>query len=142
MEQTNNEITEVKFTQNEILNGLMAMDEKARQTMRNVTLDQLDLIANNAEYLQQVYTMCDENIAAYQRMKDAAKVFVEVINNQKEKGCETVIDDMVEKYKGFSREEKLEFSKRMMDVTQLENSLDLFNYNWNKLMNKIKGVNI
>ena len=49
---------------------------------------------------------------------------------------------MVAKYEGFSREEKLEFSKRMMDVTQLENSLDLFNYNWNKLMNKFKGVNI
>lgn len=142
MEQANNEITAVKFTQDEILNGLMAMDEKARQTMRNVTLDQLDLIANNTEYLQQVYTMCDENIVAYQRMKDVAKVFVEVINNQKEKGYQAVIDDMVEKYEGFSREEKLEFSKRMMDVTQLENSLDLFNYNWNKLMNKIKGVNI
>ena len=34
IENTNNKITETKFTQNDVLKGLMAMDEELRQYIR------------------------------------------------------------------------------------------------------------
>ena len=142
MEQKNNEITEVKFTQNDILAGLMAMDEETRQAISTITLDQLDSIANNPEYLQYIHNTCDAYITAYQKMKDAVNIFIEAINNQKEKGFEMVIDDMIKKYKGFSREERLEFNTKLLKVTDIENSVDTFKYTWNKFMNTLNGMKV
>ena len=113
MEHTNNEITEVKFTQNDILNGLMAMDEELRQFIGNITLEQLDSLANNLEYLEHTYKTFDVYIAGYQKMKEAVKVFVETINEQKENSCSVVIAELAEQYKNLSVEEKTEFCKQL-----------------------------
>ena len=83
MENTNNKITETKFTQNDVLKGLMAMDEESRQFIGNITLEQLDSLANNPEYLQHTYKTFDIYIAGYQNMKEAVKVFVDKIMNRK-----------------------------------------------------------
>ena len=113
MENTNNKITETKFTQNDVLKGLMAMNEELREFLGNITLEQLDSLANNLEYLEHMYKTFDVYIAGYQKMKEAVKVFVEIINEQKENSCGVVIAELAEQYKNLSVEEKTEFCKQL-----------------------------
>ena len=46
-------------------------------------------------------------------MKEAVKVFVEIINEQKENSCGVVIAELAEQYKNLSVEEKTEFCKQL-----------------------------
>ena len=48
-----------------------------------------------------------------------------------------MIDNLAEVYKGLSREERLEFSKIISEESNLENSLDMFKFQWGKLMNTL-----
>ena len=47
---------------------------------------------------------------------------------------------MIEKYEGFSREEKLEFNTKLLEATNVENSIDTFRHIWNKFMNTLSGI--
>ena len=50
---------------------------------------------------------------------------------------------MANTYKELSREERLEFSKRIAQESTLENSLDMLDYNWKHLLGTIqKAVNV
>lgn len=138
--KTKNEIQAVKFTRDDILKGLMRLDDNRRQAISNISLEQLSGMVNNPKYLQEVYNNCDTYIVGYQKMKDAIKDFVEMVHIEKFKGKTGTIDDMVEKYKNFSREDRLKFNKKLLDVSELENSVDTFKYAWNKLMKTLNAV--
>ena len=69
----------------------------------------------------------------WQRAKEAITEFME---KQQEQTTENVIEDMVGIYKDLSREERLEFSKKLQDEENILNSLDMLKYSWGKLVNK------
>ena len=58
------------------------------------------------------------------------------MEKQQEQTTENVIEDMVRIYKDLSREERLEFSKKLQDEENILNSLDMLKYSWGKLVNK------
>ena len=81
------------------------------------------------------FTNCQrwEYITMWQRAKEAITEFME---KQQEQTTENVIEDMVGIYKDLSREERLEFSKKLQDEENILNSLDMLKYSWGKLVNK------
>lgn len=138
-----NEIKEtqkIKFLQEDILNALLALDEEQRSSLMNLNYASVIEVANNAEYLSKVYKACDDGIRNYQMLKESVKVFVDTLEEHKRKGVEHTIDVMIENYKGFSREEKLEFNKKLLDTTSIESSMDNFKYTWGKFLETLSGA--
>ena len=142
MEQINNKITEVKFTQNDILKGMLLLDDKKRNAMSAISVDHLTALLNDKEELNSFYILCNDYIMAYDAMKQAVDKLDIAVHKQKENKCEAVIAELAEQYKNFSREERLELCKKLAEASNLENSLDMFKYSWNKFMNTLKGVKV
>lgn len=140
MEDTNKEITETKFTQNDVLKGMLVLDDKLKNAMSPITLENLTTIINDEEQLNGFYMYCNNYIMVYNDMKRAVEKLAKVVHKQKEKGCEVVIADMAEQYKNLSREGRLELCKRLAESSNLENSLDMLSYSWNKLIVKLCGT--
>lgn len=134
------ETQELNFTQEDILNALLTLDEETRSSLMNLNYAGVIELANNEEYLHKVYQTCDDGIRNYQMLKESVKVFIDTLEEHKRKGVEHTIDVMIENYKGFSREEKLEFNKKWLQETNIENSLDNFKYTWNKFMETLSSV--
>lgn len=138
-----NEIKEtqkIKFSQEDILNTLLALDEEQRSSLMNLNYAGVIEVANNAEYLSKVYQTCDDYIRSYQMLKESVKLFIDTLEEHKTKGVEHTIDTMVNHYKGFSREEKLEFNKKLLDATSIESSMDNFKYTWGKFLETLSGA--
>lgn len=138
-----NEITEtkeLKFTQEDILKTLVALDEEMRSSLMMIDNSKLVEMANNSEYLREVYQTFDWYISMYQSLKNATLAFVSELERQKVNGVEQTIDTMIEHYKGLSREEKLEFNKKWLEETDFENSMDNFKYACSKLINSISNL--
>lgn len=70
-----------------------------------------------------------------EEMKDAIYEFLDIIHNQTTK---SVIDDMANIYKELSREERLEFCKKIAEESTIENRLDMIDYNWKHLIGTIQ----
>lgn len=134
------ETQELNFTQEDILNALLTLDEETRNSLMNLNYAGVIEVANNAQYLSKVYQVCDDGIRNYQMLKESIKVFIDTLEEHNKKGVEHTIDVMIENYKGFSREEKLEFNKKLLDATSIENSMDNFKYTWGKFMETLSGV--
>lgn len=128
MENTNNKITETKFTQNDVLKGMLALDDKQRNAMSAISIDHLTTLLNDEEELNKFYVYCNNYVIAYHDMKRSVEILAETVHKQKEKSCEVVIADMAEQYKRFSREERLELCKRLAEALNIENSLDMLSY--------------
>ena len=140
MEQINNKITEVKFTQNDILKGMLLLDDKKRNAMSAISIDQLTMLLNDEEELNKFYVLCNDYIFAYGAMRCAVEELTKAVHKQNE--CDTVITELAEQYKTLSREDRLELCKRLAELSNTENSLDMFSYSWNKFMNTLRGVNV
>ena len=140
MENKKNTITETKFTQNDVLKGMLVLDDKKRNAMSAISVDQLAMLLNNEEELNKFYVYCNDYIMAYGNMRCAVEELKKVVHKQKENRWDTVIAEIAEQYKNFSREEKLELCKQLAEKSNLENSLDMLNYSWNKLLAKLCGA--
>ena len=78
---------------------------------------------------------CDKYIVGWHRAKEAIQEF---LGKLQEQTTENVINEIADVYKNFSREERLEFSKKIAEESNLENSLDMFDYNWKHLIGNLK----
>ena len=128
------------YTENDIMKVIMQMTEENRIALLSIGFEALISIANNTESAQNALENCDKYIAGWKRTKEAIAEFVEKKNGQT---TENVITEMANTYKELSREERLEFSKRIAQESTLENSLDMLDYNWKHLLGTIqKAVNV
>lgn len=121
------------YTENDIMKILMHMTPENRIALLSMGFETLINIANNSESAQCALDNCDKYIEAWQRAKESITEFME---KQQEQTTENVIEDMVGIYKDLSREERLEFSKKLQDEENIINSLDMLKYSWGKLVNK------
>ena len=133
------ETQEQKYSQEDILNALLALDEEQRSSLMRTDYLKLAEMANNLQYLREVYQTFEWYIGMYQSLKNATLAFVSELQRQKAKGVEHTIDTMMEHYKGFSREERLEFNKKLLDATSIESSMDNFKYTWGKFLETFLG---
>ena len=140
MEHNNNEIKEIRFTQNDILKQqLLLPDGVTKEVIANLTVEQLMPLVNDRDYLNKVCDYCDVCAERYRELKDSIIIFVDELEKQKESGTETTIKSMIDTYKDFSREDKLEFYKKLMESTNLESSLDNLGYTWSKFLKQLVG---
>ena len=121
------------YTENDIMKILMHMTPENKIALLSMGFETLINIANNFESAQCALDNCDKYITMWQRAKEAITEFME---KQQEQTTENVIEDMVGIYKDLSREERLEFSKKLQDEENILNSLDMLKYSWGKLVNK------
>ena len=140
MEQINNKITEVKFTQNDILKGMLLLDDKKRNAMSAISVDHLTALLNDEEELNKFYEYCNNYVIAYHDMQKSVERLAEILHRQKESGSDVAIVDVVEQFKCLSEDGRLEFFKAITNATDVENPLDLLNYSWNRLVYTLRGI--
>lgn len=133
-----NEIKKAKFTEEQVMNAIMQMDSEQRKMLYANTFDTVMELANNPEYLKQSLNAYYVNAWLYINAIESVKAFIEKLNNQ-ENTTPSVIDNLAEVYKGLSREERLEFGKIISDENNIINSLDMFKYEWNKMLNRFSA---
>lgn len=127
--------TELLFTNENIMKTLIKMTPENKDALLEFNFESLRYIANDVESAKNAVENCDKYIVGWQRAKEAIQEFLEKIHEQT---TENIIDEMVSAYKNFSREERLEFSKKIAEESNLENSLNLFNYNWKHFVNTLQ----
>lgn len=132
MEENN---TELLFTDDDIMKALMKMSPEYKEALLAFGFESLRFIANDTESAKNAVENCDKYIVGWKKAKEAIYEFFEMIHNQT---TECVIDEMANTYKELSREERLEFSKKIAGESTLENSLDMLDYNWKHLLGTIQ----
>lgn len=134
MEENN---TELLFTDENIMKAIMKTSPENRRYILSISYNDLFSVANSSEYAQNFINVCDEYIEGYIKMKDAICEFLEKIHEQ---SSEDVITEMVNNYKDLSREERLEFNKKLKEESTIENKLDMFDYDWKHLIDSLQKV--
>lgn len=125
------------YTENDIMKVIMQMTEENRIALLSIGFEGLISIANNTESAQIALENCDKYIAGWQRTKEAIAEFVEKKNGQM---TGHVLDEMANAYKELSREEQLEFCKRISGESTIENKLDMLNYSCKNLIDALQKV--
>ena len=119
---------------------MLVLDDKKRNAMSAISIENLTALLNDEDELNRFYRYCNNYVITYYDLQRSVEKLAETVHKQKESGSEAVIADMVKQYNNFSREEKLELCRRLAEASNLENSLDMFGYNWNKLLSNICGI--
>lgn len=137
MEENNKEFT---FTDENIMKALMKTTPENRRNLLAMEYNNLFYIANISEYAQRSLEICDEYIEGYKKIKEGICEFLEKIQEQT---TESVFDEMANVYKDLSREERLEFCKKIAGESTIENKLDMLNYSCKHLIDTLqKAVNV
>lgn len=123
------------YTENDIMKVIMQMTEENRIALLSIGFEGLISIANNTESAQNALENCDRHIAGWQRTKEAIAEFVEKKNGQT---IGHVLDEMANAYKELSREEQLEFCKKISGESTLDTTLDLLNNNLQQLLETLQ----
>lgn len=134
MEENNKEFT---FTDENIMRALMKTTPENRRNLLAMEYNNLFYMANISEYAQRSLEICDEYIKGYKKIKEGICEFLEKIQEQT---TENVVTEMANVYKELSREERLEFCKRLQEESNLENSLDLFEHTCKNMISKLQKV--
>lgn len=88
MENTNNKIEETKFTQNDVLKGLLALDEETVNSLPQTSIEKLIAFVNDEDEINKYYMGCDAYIMVCNDTKKAISELITELHRQKEKGCE------------------------------------------------------
>ena len=134
MEENN---TELLFTDENIMKAIMKISPENRKYILSIAYNDLFSVANSSEYTQNFINICEQYIEGYTKMKDVICEFLEKIHEQ---SSEDVITEMVNNYKDLSREERLEFNKKLKEESTIENKLDMFDYDWKHLIDSLQKV--
>lgn len=132
MEEKN---TELLFTDENILKALMKTSPENRRNLLAMEYNNLFYMANDSECAQRSLEICDEYIEGYRKIKDGICEFLEKIQEQ---ATENAITEMTNIYKELSREERLEFCKKLQEESTIENSLDMFEHTWKSMISKLQ----
>lgn len=137
METTNNTNVKSICTEKDVLIALSKLDGEYRKLLGTQSLDNLVKLVNDKGHRDAVIENLDWCINTYPKVKVAVcKMCTLALNEKTQKAIDKKIADMVENYKGFSREERLKFSEKLGEVKKLDDSLDELKYSWNRLWNK------
>ena len=137
MEENNKEFT---FTDENIMKALMKMSPENRRNLLAMEYNNLFYMANISEYAQRSLEICDEYIEGYKKIKEGICEFLE---NIQEQTTGHVLDEMANAYKELSREEQLEFCKKISGESTLDTTLDLLSNNLQHLLGTLqKAVNV
>lgn len=134
MEESN---TDLLFTDENIMKAITKISPENRKYILSIAYNDLFSVANSSEYAQNFINICEQYIEGYTKMKDVICEFLEKIHEQ---SSEDVITEMIENYKNLSREERLEFNKKIVAENTLENSLDMLSYDWKHLIDSLQKV--
>lgn len=132
----NNEIKELKYTEEQVMKALMQMTPEQRQILYGNSIQNLMEIANSEEYAQRAIDYYTQQADAYAVAVNLIKEFVTALHNQNN-STENVIESMAEIYKGMSREERLQFSEMIAKEGDLDNSLDMLKSTWRKFLSHL-----
>ena len=137
--EENNKIQKTKYTEEQVMKALMQMSPELKEALVSNSIANLMTIANDTEFAISVIKKGMEYVKSYKNGVKWILQFIELLSKQ-ENDTENVVDTMAELYKGLSREERLEFNVKLAEISDLENSLDTFKYQWNKLVNKVRSI--
>ena len=130
----NNEIKEIKYTEEQVMKALMQMTPEERDILFFYNINSIMELANNEEFatetLNSWVVSANSHIAAIK----AVLQFIELLRKQQDDNTVNMIESMAEIYKGLSREERLQFSERISKESDLDNSLDMLKSTWRKFL--------
>ena len=132
----NNSKNEKLYTEEQVIRAIMQMQPEQREFLFSTKFENIMGLANNPDYAKYVVWYYAKYAELCLNALETVKEFVELIHNQ-DNTTETVINNMAEYYKGLSREERLEFGKKIAKESELENSLDLFKFQFGKLLSRL-----
>lgn len=135
----NNNIRENQYTEEQVMKVLMKMQPEYREMLFFNPFEIVMRLANDQEYVKNTIETYAKYADIYMYGIEVVKAFKELLNNQDNTDNPTgnVIDNLAKLYIGLSRDERLEFAKRMAEESNLDNSLDLLKYQWGKLLNTL-----
>lgn len=129
METKNNTVSKPLFTEKDVLIALAKMDENKRIWLDKQSLESLVKLVNDKEFRDTTFESIECHMNAFSEYKLAIKEMCTLTVNEKiHKPVSKKMADMVENYKGFSREERLEFYKRLVKEKTPENYTDETKY--------------
>ena len=137
--EENNKIQEVKHTEEQVMKALMQMSPELKEALLSNSIANLMTIANDTEFAINVIKQGMEYVKSYKNGVKGIIQFIELLSKQ-ENDEKNVVDTMAELYEGLSREERLEFNVKLVEMRDLEDSLDTLKYQWNKLVNKVRST--
>lgn len=137
MEEKN---TELLFTDDDIMKALMKMSPEYKEALLAFGFESLRFIANDTESAKNAVENCDKYIVGWQRAKEGIREFLGKIQEQT---TGHVLDEMANVYKELSREEQLEFCKKISEESTIDTTLDLLSDNLQHLLGTLqKAVNV
>ena len=132
----NNEIKEMQYTEEQVMRALMQMTPEVKEVLLSSSINSVMELANNEEFAKSTINTWIVYANAYIDAIKAVLQFIELLSKQQDDVTVNVIEAMAEQYKGMSREERLQFSERIAEESDLNNSLDMLKSTWRKFLSR------
>lgn len=131
-----NEIKELKYTEEQVMRALMQMTPENREILLQCRLSEIIGLVNYDEIKRTILDEWNTIAKAYESAIKSVNQLVELLASQ-DNSTTSAIELMAEQYKGMSREERLQFSERIAEESDLDNSLDLSKSTWRKFLSRL-----
>ena len=130
------ENNEIKYTEEQVMNALLQMTPETKAVLFSSNINSIMELANNEEFAKDTLNSWVVYANAYIDAIKAVLQFIELLHIQ-ENNTVNVIESMAEIYKRLSREERLQFSERIAEESDLNNSLDMLKSTWRKFLSHL-----
>ncbi len=123
-----------QFTQEEILQALLKMDEIYRNNIMYLDFKDIEDFANdkNGIFRDELLSCLDDYINTNMAIKESFLQFAELLEAKPD--TNTKIKSMLDWYEGLDSKQRLTFNAGLSEKNTLLDSVNSFRYSWNKLL--------
>lgn len=136
-----NQENKKEYSYEEIMAAINKMEPDLVQSLLEIGYSGIEEAVNekNDKSIDTILWFCDRQIDGYTKLKKATIQLEQMLANEDEEvTTEEIIADMLEKYEGFSREEKLAFNIKLREKNSLLNSVDNLRSAWDRLTETVE----
>lgn len=134
-----NQENKKEYSYDEIMAAINKMEPELVQSLLEIGYSGIEEAVNekNGKSIELLLWFFNRQVNGYAKLKEAV-IQLEQILVSDEKITTEVIADMLEKYEGFSREEKLAFTMKLREKNSLLNSVDNLRSAWDSLTETVE----
>lgn len=132
----NKQITTRQYTDDEILEAITKLAPEDKEALLTIEFDAIRTIINEPKKGIDYINYWANTIRACEKLCTSVAILNSALKDS-EKSTELEMNKMVENFKTFSDEEKLQFSEKILSMNNSEVSTQLFKNTWRKFKRQI-----
>lgn len=129
-----------EYSYEEIMAAINKMEPELVQSLLEIGYSGIEEAVNekNGKSIELLLWFCNHQVNGYAKLKEAVIQLEQILVSDEAVTTEEIIADMLEKYEGFSREEKLAFNIKLREKNSLLNSVDNLRSAWDSLTETVE----